>query len=412
MTASRLRRATRVILARLSVLLVSLGVSVVLSRSLGAEGRGQYYVLSSIVNVGFTIGHISLEQAHLPLWREDALHGRLAGNIVWLGIAVGGTAAALTAAGTWIGSYFGWISVPNIGLLFASCLAIPLSCLTAYANGVLVLRGQLVLLSKLQLSAALIQGVVLVTSALAGILSVTMVMLTYVLVSGIPFAIAMLGGHIVPGRLDIQLAARTVKTGLGFHSFTVAQLLLLRVDVLLLSTRVTSAEIGYYSLSVTLAWLLFLGTDVVSQMAVPAQGGRDEVLAAKETLNAVRINVTMAAAGGLALVVLGPVLIPVVFGNEFVHSIVSLRYLLLGVSFLALVRPMSNLLLRWERRRALAGASVIGLTLNVVANLLLIPRYGIEGSAIASAIGYAAMAATTGLVWFHANRKLTANLAD
>jgi O-antigen/teichoic acid export membrane protein len=88
-----------------------------------------------------------------------------------------------------------------------------------------------------------------------------------------------------------------------------------------------------------------------------------------------------------------PLLIPLIFGSAFAHSVAPLLALAPGMWALGMARPSSAFLLRLERPLLMSAMSMAALSVNVGLNLALIPRFGVVGCAIAASVGYGALAA-------------------
>jgi O-antigen/teichoic acid export membrane protein len=91
-------------------------------------------------------------------------------------------------------------------------------------------------------------------------------------------------------------------------------------------------------------------------------------------------------AGGI--VVAGP-LISVIFGSEYSGAVLTFQILLLTLLFIFPGTIFAEILLAENKQRIFIFTGIIGALLNVGFNFLLIPSYGIIGSAIATVIALA-----------------------
>ena len=90
---------------------------------------------------------------------------------------------------------------------------------------------------------------------------------------------------------------------------------------------------------------------------------------------------------GFFLVFLFPsVVLTVLFGAEYVASTIALQILALGFFVHTFLGPNSMTMIVLGKTRFLMWFSGISVGVNVVLNVLLIPRYGMEGAAVASAV--------------------------
>ncbi len=102
------------------------------------------------------------------------------------------------------------------------------------------------------------------------------------------------------------------------------------------------------------------------------------------------------AAGGIVLA--GP-LLAFMFGNEYAAGARAFQILLASIALLALHGSTHNVFVALDRSALEAGIFGVAAGLNVVLNLLLIPRYGLVGAASATlaAEGLILLAAATAL---------------
>ncbi len=106
---------------------------------------------------------------------------------------------------------------------------------------------------------------------------------------------------------------------------------------------------------------------------------------------------TLAMVAGLLLI--DRVVLSLVFGLDFIPALSPLRLLYPGVLLLSLSKVLSSYILARGKPAINMWLAVIGVIINLTLNLLLIPRLGISGAAIASSFAYGAMF-VGGLSWF------------
>jgi O-antigen/teichoic acid export membrane protein len=165
-----------------------------------------------------------------------------------------------------------------------------------------------------------------------------------------------------------------------------------RVDVLLLGHFVTAAQIGLYSISFAVAeklWLLSLAAGVVLFPRVAS--GRSEQDDPRFTALVTRTVALLTAAGGVVLLFVAPAVVGILFSSRYAGAVGPLRALLLGIVAFSAARILANDIAARGRPMLNVYASVGGVVVNVVLNLVWIPRYGIVGSAWASSVSYTAI---------------------
>jgi O-antigen/teichoic acid export membrane protein len=180
---------------------------------------------------------------------------------------------------------------------------------------------------------------------------------------------------------------------------TAAERLQFRADSFIVNAVVGVRATGIYSVTSGLAETLWyvpnaLGTVMFSRAVDPkADAGR---IAAVLT----RTTIAVALVTAIPAFALGPRLVRFVYGSAFSDAGVALRLILPGIVAYSVVAVLSRYIV--GRGRPGVGTMVLltGLVLNVVSNLILIPRFGINGAAASSSISYGLTAIVT-LAVFH-----------
>jgi O-antigen/teichoic acid export membrane protein len=171
-----------------------------------------------------------------------------------------------------------------------------------------------------------------------------------------------------------------------------AQMIRMNTDLVLVGAMLGPAEVGIYTAAVRVATLVSFLLVVASVVAQPrmaelhAQGRRDELRGFVRSSTRAILAVSLVIGGVLATFgerVLG------VFGAEFVGGYHALLVLIVGHVLAAASGPLTSLLAmtgQHGRAAALHGVSTLTNTLLIV---LLIPRFGIVGAALATSLNLA-----------------------
>jgi O-antigen/teichoic acid export membrane protein len=88
-----------------------------------------------------------------------------------------------------------------------------------------------------------------------------------------------------------------------------------------------------------------------------------------------------------------------VYGTQFTDAGVALRLILPGIVAYSVVAVLSRYIIGRGRPGIGTFVLVAGLVLNVAANLILVPRFGINGAAASSSISYGLTAILTLVVF-------------
>ena len=170
---------------------------------------------------------------------------------------------------------------------------------------------------------------------------------------------------------------------------------LYHVDIIMLQTIVGSTEVGNYKAALVLAeflWFVPLTIQTVyvhSASELWSQGRLERItkLAARTTRYTLLLTTLMT----LGLASLARIVVPIYWGAEAVPAVTPLLLLLPGAVGFAATRPTLAIQQGHGQLRYPVLATAAAAAINLACNLLLIPRYGTSGAAVATSLGYGSM---------------------
>lgn len=391
---------------RVGRMVLSILVTPVLVRVLGSRGYGDYALAMStmtllmiVVNAGIFDGvrKYIAETRSFPDW-EDLVFGFYARIATLLVSVVVLALLGLTATGL-IGRVFG----QRFGTYFYVVAALLVgNQFYELVRGALMGFGQehysepLVVLNKF-LFCVVGVGLAYVGYGVEGVLVGHLVATVIVTVIGLVF---------LRRHLSLSFATRAVPSEFprrelfSFNAFSVVLIFLTmslyHVDILLLQPLSGSEQTGQYKAALVIAeflWFVPMAIQLVLLQATSELWANEDVdrithIAARATRYTLLLTVLLA----LGLAALADPFVPLYFGSEFAAAIDPLLLLLPGVIGFAFARPIYAIGQGKGDLRILILATGVAALLNVVLNLLLIPRFGMYGAAVATSIGYGSMA--------------------
>jgi O-antigen/teichoic acid export membrane protein len=216
------------------------------------------------------------------------------------------------------------------------------------------------------------------------------------------------GGVYTPA-LEREVLRPELGFGLRGYVGNVLQFFNYRLDAFLVNFFLGPAGVGIYSVSVALAEMLWYLPNAVSFVIFPrAARSRPEEMNAF-TPRVFRATLGLTALGGLALALIGQFLIRAIYGSQFAAAYGPLLALLPGVVLLGGAKVLTNEIAGRGHPQYNSAASALGLALTVALDLVLIPRMGVIGAALASSIAYAAIFIAA--VFFYLRVSRTATIA-
>lgn len=170
---------------------------------------------------------------------------------------------------------------------------------------------------------------------------------------------------------------------------------LFHVDVVMLRTLGNSETTGFYKGALSIAEFLWFVPITLQRLLLHSSSSlwsndrteRITELSARITRYTILLAVLMA----LGLAVLADEFLPLYYGPEFVAATTPLLLLLPGVIGFSAARPLQAISQGSGQIRTLVYATGTAATINLVANAVLIPTYGMIGAAVATSSGYGSM---------------------
>ncbi len=402
--ATLARRSASVFAVRVLVAVAAFGLQVFLTRLLGPEEFGRYiYAVSWILFIS-QIGVLGLDTASLRFvsayeargeW--PALHGFVQRSIQ---VAAG---VSFVLGGGMLGAVWllGDRLAPGLVLpIIVASLLLPLLALLQLVVAQLQALRRVVLGQGLQ---GLLRPALIVVglgglvglgwsggTALAAIITNTVA--TFVTVALAWLALRRTLPEPVLSAAPVFVTGMWLRTAVPLFLITAAQLILTQTDILMLGAMVGTTRAGVYAVASQLSTIITFAIMSLNAILAPmiaslhAQGRRAELqrvltLSSRGVFAfAVPTVLILAAAGSLILRA---------FGAGFDGAYIPLLILSGGQLTIALCGSVGFLLTMTGHERI--ATVVIGMTAltNVALNLLLIPRYGLVGAAVATSVATA-----------------------
>jgi O-antigen/teichoic acid export membrane protein len=202
------------------------------------------------------------------------------------------------------------------------------------------------------------------------------------------------------GRPSLQLAKRISAYGLRAQVGGVITLMNLRLDFILLSVMAGPAVLGVYAIASKFAELVKVFSMSLTYVLYPRFAKEGAEAAAARARKMMRRAGLVTTIGVAPLWISAPFVIPAIYGSQFDAAVVPAQIILVALAVDGVGGVITGFLYGIGRPGLNSCAMGAGLVATVVLDLLLIPRYGATGAAVASAVAY--LTATVTLVWFFA----------
>jgi O-antigen/teichoic acid export membrane protein len=193
---------------------------------------------------------------------------------------------------------------------------------------------------------------------------------------------------VAPGRPDLGLLVQTVRFGSKAWIGSLARFLNFRTDQLLLGVLASEAALGVYAVAVNASEVLLYLPAATATALLPIAARTQAGRRAEQALRAFRAVILVTAGAALLGAIVGPILLPVVFGAAFEASVLPFLWLLPGaLGFTAMV-VFSNALVAASSPGLSSAGPLVALVVGVVLDIVLIPPFGASGAAAASSAAF------------------------
>jgi O-antigen/teichoic acid export membrane protein len=160
------------------------------------------------------------------------------------------------------------------------------------------------------------------------------------------------------------------------------------IDTVIIGWLLPIASVGLYAaaqkplslLSIIPGFIYSSLFPFFSKFAHEKNNDQLEKLAKKSTLISLGLALPIVAGG---IIIAGP-LIRVIYGAEYLNSVSTFQVLLLNMILVFPGTILSGILIAQDKQKIFIKTGAIGAIINIILDLILIPIYGIVGSAIAT----------------------------
>ncbi|MEE9448700.1 MAG: polysaccharide biosynthesis C-terminal domain-containing protein [Ignavibacteriaceae bacterium] len=187
-------------------------------------------------------------------------------------------------------------------------------------------------------------------------------------------------------KFNKEITVSSLSYGLKVMLGNLLQFLVYRADILLIGFFISQTAVGWYYISVIIAEKLLYLTQATGTIFLPAASRSDEQY--KKTPVFSRVNLFVVIFASIIIAVLSPWLIPLLFSQEYVNSVLPLIFLLPGIASLSVSKILSADFGARGKPQYSMYISIINFCLNIILNIILIPKIGIQGAAVSSSISY------------------------
>ena len=401
------RNARLIIITDVTIILSTVVSSLIGARALGPAGRGDLLVVVLWPPVVAMFAGLGLPAAY-RYWmaREPQRASPLFTNAVIYTIAV--SVISIGLAYLIVPHLVGERSPRVIMLLRIYQVNIPAALFLNLMRGLLEGSRRFGWAGAARLISFVIQAIGFASLWLAGSLTLSTATYTLILAQTCSTLLALIAVWIKlrprwePSWIEFK---NSMRYGVRDYPGGVADFTTLRLDQLMLGAMAPSAAIGLYVIAVRLSEMTTLAADALADALMPEvaashAGDKSESLLGRSLRLTIYLHILLLIPCWLA----APLILKLLYGASFVPATGAFRWLLVA----AAVWAPGSIVISGLRGFGYPGLSTIArfsaAVVTAIALVILLPRQGITGAAIASLIGYSVMLVVALVALIHRRR--------
>lgn len=370
-----------------------MAAGIVIARRLGPEIRGYYGLISVAVNLLIALGQFGLGHAiAYQTGKSKYSNSKVLSFTIASSIILGTTLAILF--------YFVYPHIPSKWndisrqIMIIGLAATPFAFLHNFLNRFLLgmLKIKQSNISNLLRFLSYLLLVIALIWIMRGSLREATICLTLSFVIASILTYILFTRSIRPDmKLDSSLVKFSFRYGFKVHILNTFNFLNFQMAIFIIQHFLTVSHLSYYQIAFNISqrlWLIPGALSTVLFHTLVATDRKSYTLTPRVCRNNIFLMVILAA----PVVLFGKYIILLLYGEEYSPTTLALYSVMWGV----IVYPIFKILYEdfaAQNRLGLAIlASVVGFIINLSANLLMVPRYGIVGAGLATSLSFTTMA--------------------
>ncbi len=204
-------------------------------------------------------------------------------------------------------------------------------------------------------------------------------------------------------RVSGELAKDAFKYGFKAYMINILNFLNYRLDIFLIQHFLTTSELSFYQIAVGLSEKLWYIPNALSAVLFPTLLMQKE-FSTKLTERVCRHSLFIMLITAIPVIVFARTAISLFYGKPYLPTASALYSILLGIVLYPIFKFLTVDFAAREKLGIGIGASLAGVIVNLILNILLIPRYGIIGAGIATSVSYSLMSLILIMTFTHTNK--------
>lgn len=170
--------------------------------------------------------------------------------------------------------------------------------------------------------------------------------------------------------------------------YAILMAILLQLDILLLKKYTTNYSLAVYSSAIKYYNILLMFLSTVNNVLLPKITLETSYLKIKKIYKQQDIFSIIVLIGAIIAIILSPKILPLLNKGKYPEAIPVFRILCISAVISFLSSPYNNLLIKEKKYFGICLRFIIGIIISIFGNMILIPIYGVKGTAFMTLISY------------------------
>lgn len=374
-------------------LVIGVATGIIVARVLGPAGKGSYALIASFPGIVFCFVHLGIAEANVYYLKKSEVRVGAdiirANTIAFTVIISSIIVLALLCMKSAILSIF-LKDIPT-AYFYIILLLMPFFVFETFGSSLLVAFERFKLINSINLFIRVFDTVAVIIVLYAfrlGLLGVILVLVSTFVLKCAAFFFYGFWEKAKITKPDVRTMINSVRFGLKSHAQSLTGVLHYKIDLYILAALLSSTEVGYYSVAVALVSLIFFVPDSIGYVMFPKIAALESDDAHGFTARICRNTLFITALPAIGILAFGKVIIKMLYGAAYLPACDALYLLIPGTMAMCIYKILTRNFTSRNRQQITVATGLIGLVLNVGLNLILIPRMGIAGAALATTSSY------------------------
>lgn len=368
--------------------LINVVTGILIARFLGPSGKGIFASLLVVPSMVLSISELGIRRSSIQLIGEKKYPTQdiisvLAFFFLFTSI-VGVTVTAFVYRS------FDPATL-NLTLVLLALASIPIRMAMKFNNGIFVAEERFKisnLLNNISVVADLLFVVLFLIILKLSITGALIALVLSNLVSVVYGLIIFSRKYKIRFRFNLEIMKKLLGLGIIYAIALFLARLNFKIDILILQEMTSAAEVGFYSLGANIAEKWQAPFAVGAVILASSANAKDQQKVNQDVSRLFRMTLLFAIVVSSGIFLLAPIFIPLVYTDAFVPSIPIVQYILPAIVWLISMKILASRIAGLRKTHYIIFVHLPALLVNVVLNILFIPKHGAMGAVLATNISY------------------------